>query len=106
MAISIPGAFLFIFGLIQSTNVYCQSNERNPTQMEKKKLYWRICCIAAIGLCILTFTPLVIPQGQASPALGGVPYSLWTSFIITVLLVVLTYIGTRVHPGMQNEEDL
>ncbi|EPR67341.1 hypothetical protein ADICYQ_3614 [Cyclobacterium qasimii M12-11B] len=37
--------------------------------------------------------------------LGGIPYSLWTSFIITVLLVVITFIGTRVHPGMQNEED-
>jgi hypothetical protein len=37
--------------------------------------------------------------------LGGIPYSLWTSFIITVLLVVLTFIGTRVHPGLQNEEE-
>lgn len=73
--------------------------------MEKKKLYWRICCVAAISLGILTFTPLVIPQGVASPMLGGIPYSLWTSFIITVLLVTLTYIGTRVHPGMQDEED-
>ncbi|MDN3686330.1 MULTISPECIES: hypothetical protein [Cyclobacterium] len=73
--------------------------------MEKKRLYWKICCIAAIFLCILTFTPLVIPQGIATPELAGVPYSLWTSFIITVLLVVLTYIGTRVHPGMQNEEE-
>lgn len=73
--------------------------------MEKKRLYWRICCIAAIILSIITFTPLVIPQGVSRPELGGVPYSLWTSFIITVLLVILTYIGTRVHPGMQNEEE-
>ncbi len=73
--------------------------------MEKKRLYWKIACIAAILLCILTFTPLVIPQGIAKPELAGVPYSLWTSFIISVLLVVLTFIGTRVHPGMQNEEE-
>lgn len=73
--------------------------------MEKKRLYWRICCIAAIILSIITFTPLVIPQGVSKPELGGVPYSLWTSFVITVLLVILTYIGTRVHPGMQNEEE-
>ncbi|MBD3630744.1 MULTISPECIES: hypothetical protein [Cyclobacterium] len=73
--------------------------------MEKKRLYWRICCVAAIILSIITFTPLVIPQGVSKPELGGVPYSLWTSFVITVLLVILTYIGTRVHPGMQNEEE-
>ncbi|MBR9774497.1 MAG: hypothetical protein GYB55_05605 [Cytophagales bacterium] len=73
--------------------------------MEKKKLYWRICCFAAVFLCIITYTPLIIPQGVAKPMLGGVPYSLWTSLIITVLLVVITFIGTRVHPGMQNEED-
>jgi hypothetical protein len=73
--------------------------------MEKKKLYWRICCVAAIFLSIITYTPLVIPQGVAKPMLAGIPYSLWTSFIITVLLVKLTYIGTRVHPGMQDEED-
>jgi len=73
--------------------------------MKKNKLYWRICCIAAVFLCIITYTPLVIPQGAFKPMLGGIPYSLWTSFIITVLLVVLTYIGTRVHPGMQDEED-
>ena len=73
--------------------------------MEKKKLYWKICCFAAVILCIITYTPLIIPQGVSKPMLGGVPYSLWTSFIITVLLVVITFIGTRVHPGMQNEED-
>ncbi len=73
--------------------------------MKKKRLYWNISCIAALVLCIITFTPLVIPQGVSSPKLGGVPYSLWTSFIITVLLVVLTFIGTRVHPGMHKEED-
>ncbi|MEX2512190.1 MAG: hypothetical protein WD398_04735 [Cyclobacteriaceae bacterium] len=73
--------------------------------MKKKRLYWNICCVTALLLCIITFTPLVIPQGVADPKLGGVPYSLWTSFIISVLLVVLTYIGTRVHPGMHKEEE-
>jgi Cu/Ag efflux pump CusA len=73
--------------------------------MEKKKLYWRICCFAAVFLVIITFTPIVIPQGVSKPMLGNIPYSLWTSFIITVLLVSITFIGTRVHPGMQDEED-
>lgn len=73
--------------------------------MNAKTKYWTICCVAAIILSIITFTPLVIPQGVSNPKLAGIPYSLWTSFIITVLLVVLTFIGTRVHPGMHEEEE-
>ncbi|MFC4872445.1 hypothetical protein [Negadavirga shengliensis] len=73
--------------------------------MNPKRKYWNICCATAIVLSIITFTPMVTPQGVSSPKLAGIPYSLWTSFIITVLLVVLTYIGTRVHPGMHEEEE-
>ena len=72
--------------------------------IKKKKLYWKWSCIAAVVLCILPFTPLVIPSGVYKPMLFGIPYSLWTSFLITVALVILTFIGTRVHPDMKDEE--
>ena len=71
---------------------------------EKKRKYWRILCVVAIGLCLLIFTPLVIPQGVHQPELLGVPYSLWTSFLITVALVFLTYLGTKVHRSEEEEE--
>ncbi len=35
----------------------------------------------------------------------GLPYSLWTSFLVTVALVVLTYIGAKVHPGSDEGEE-
>jgi hypothetical protein len=75
-------------------------------KLQKRKRYWRICCALAIVVSLLTFTPLVIPAGVYRPALFGVPYSLWLSFLITVVLVVLTFIGTRVHPGMAEEEEV
>ena len=71
---------------------------------EKKRKYWRILRTAVIALCLLTFTPLVIPEGVYKPELFGVPYSLWTSFLITVTLVFLTYLGTKVHRGVDEEE--
>ncbi len=71
---------------------------------DKKQKYWRILRILAIGLCLLTFTPLVIPKGVYMPELFGVPYSLWTSFLITVALVFLTYLGTKVHRTEEEEE--
>lgn len=73
--------------------------------MNKKKKYWRICSISVFILCILVFTPLVIPAEVYKPELLGIPYSLWTSFFITVILVVFTLIGTKVHPGLDEKED-
>lgn len=71
---------------------------------DKKRKYWRILRAIVIALCLLTFTPLVIPEGVHKPELFGVPYSLWTSFLITVALVFLTYLGTKVHRGVDEEE--
>ncbi len=73
--------------------------------LAKKKKYWKWCCIGAILLSAITFTPLIIPQGVFTPTLLGIPYTLWTGFLITVALVVLTFIGTRVHPGINDGED-
>lgn len=74
--------------------------------MNKRKIYWKICIAAVVFLTILVFTPLVIPAGIHKPGLFGIPLSLWTSFIITVLLVAITFIGTKVHPGNEEKEDL
>ena len=37
--------------------------------------------------------------------LFGIPYTLWLDFLVTVILVVLTYIGARVHPGTDTSEE-
>ncbi len=71
-----------------------------------KKKYWRLCCWLAVFLSLITFTPLILPQGISKPALLGIPYSLWTTFLITILLVVLTYLGSKVHPGVENGKEV
>jgi len=71
----------------------------------KKKTYWRICTILVPVLVVLAYTPLLIPDGVYKPMLLGLPYTLWTSFIITVVLVALTYIGAKVHPGSDKGEE-
>ncbi|MDN5211727.1 hypothetical protein QQ020_06685 [Fulvivirgaceae bacterium BMA12] len=70
-----------------------------------KSLYWIICRIAALMLVVITFTPLVMPAGTHGPALWGMPYTLWTGIIVSILLVLLTFIGTRIHPGRKNSEE-
>ncbi|MGB3585844.1 MAG: hypothetical protein WBA23_04860 [Tunicatimonas sp.] len=68
------------------------------------KTYWYLCVAAAFLLSIITFTPLVIPAGVYEPMLFGIPYTLWVSFLVMILFVIITYIGTRVHPG-RNDKD-
>jgi hypothetical protein len=70
----------------------------------KNNVYWRICYVAAILLSVLSFTSLVIPQGVYKPLLWGIPYTLWTGILVTVGLVLLTYIATRVHPGANQKK--
>ena len=50
----------------------------------------------AVVLVLVTFTPLVLKEGKIEPKLFSMPYTLWVSILITILLVVLTYIGGRV----------
>lgn len=70
---------------------------------KKHVLYWRLCCAGMILLSVLAFTPLFIPPGKFQPSLGSVPYTMWSGFLLTVALVFLTYLGTRVHPGKQTD---
>jgi hypothetical protein len=72
--------------------------------MNRKKRYWIICMILVVVLSVTAYTPLMIPHGIYKPMILGIPYSLWTSFLITVALVVITYIGGKVHPGSDEEE--
>ncbi len=72
--------------------------------MKKSNPFWKI-CIGAMGLlCLLSFTPLVIPSGVADPSFLGVPRTLWTSILIYVAMVVVTFLGTLVHPEAGDKE--
>ena len=63
----------------------------------KEKRYWKITVAAAVILTIITFTPIVIAPGKIKPALFSMPYTLWVSILLTIILVVLTYIGGMIH---------
>ena len=64
----------------------------------KKSLYWNFCMIAMIILSIITFSPLVIPEGKFTPLVFGLPRTLWAGIIVYLFMVLITYFGTRVHP--------
>ena len=73
--------------------------------MQKRNRGWKICIAIFIILSVISFTPLILPQDVYKPEILGIPYTLWTSFIITLAFVVLTYVGMRLHPADKEEED-
>lgn len=57
-------------------------------------MIWRLLVVAAIVLVIACFAFVFVPGGD-SPSLFSMPYILWTGILATVLLVVLTFLGSR-----------
>lgn len=63
----------------------------------ERPLYWRLCYLGAVVLCVLTFTPLVIPSGRFMPLVAGTPRALWAGILIYVGLVLLTFVATSIY---------
>ena len=72
---------------------------------QRRTTYWRICIVAVIFLTALGLSPAVIPPGVYKPGLLGMPYSLWAGILVTLCLVLMTLIGSRVHPGANDQNE-
>jgi len=72
---------------------------------QRKIINWRICIFIVILLTALGLSPLVIPSGIFKPGFLGMPYTLWMGSLVCICLVLMTYIGSRVHPGNNNENE-
>lgn len=68
--------------------------------------YWKVCIAVAVLLSALTFTPLIMPMGEYRPMLWGMPRTLWASMLIYIVFAVLIYIGTRVYPGTDKDQEV
>ncbi len=73
--------------------------------MTTRRLLWILCCIIAVSLLVLTFTPVIIPQGQHEPELLGMPYTLWTGILLSMTMVGITFLATLVHPGREETNE-
>lgn len=72
---------------------------------QRKITNWRICIIVVILLAALGLSPVVIPTGVFKPSFLGMPYTLWMGLLVCIGLVLMTFIGSRVHPGNTNENE-
>lgn len=73
--------------------------------MNGKNIRWKVLCTIVIVICILGFTPLVIPYGRYQPMFLGIPYTLWVGILINILFVLLIIFGSKVHPGGKDDPE-
>ena len=66
--------------------------------MELKKIRWWSLCFIAFICVVLIFTPVVMPPKVYKPIFLGLPYTMWMGILWSILLVMLTYIATIIHP--------
>jgi hypothetical protein len=64
---------------------------------DKKKILRYLLVGTAVGLVILTFTPLILNPGKIEPKILSLPYTLWTSILISMILVLLTFLVSRLQ---------
>jgi hypothetical protein len=68
-----------------------------PINGKKTRLWTAVIWMAAVMIVITTFSPVVLHPGRREPALFSLPYTLWTGIVSTILLVLLTYLSSRIR---------
>ncbi len=71
--------------------------------MQYNKKLWRIYVAVVILIVAFTFSPLIIKPEKVEPSVMGLPFTLWTTILTTIVLVVVTYLGGRVSPNDEEE---
>lgn len=65
---------------------------------------WSYCKIIVGLLVVVIFTPLVTPAGKIEPTVLHMPYGLWVGILVSIILVLITYLGSKVHPGLYTDQ--
>jgi len=67
------------------------------SEIKHKKILRYLLVGVALVLVAITFTPVILQSGKIDPKFLSMPYTLWTSILITILLVLLTYLVSRLQ---------
>lgn len=63
----------------------------------RKQILSKVVVGIAISLVILTFSPVILHPGKIEPRVLSMPFTLWTSILITIVLVVLTFLVSKLQ---------
>ena len=58
---------------------------------------WNLLVLLVIILTIVSYL-FLFNEEKTDPSLGSVPFIFWTGFIVTVVLVFATFLGSKLFP--------
>jgi hypothetical protein len=62
-----------------------------------KPKIWNIIVFTVILITVASFT-FLFRENQHDPELWNIPYTFWSGFLVTVLIVLATFLGSRFFP--------
>lgn len=62
-----------------------------------KPKIWNILVLLIVLLTVGSFLFLFV-EGKVEPRLVNIPFAFWTGFLVTILVVFATYLGSRFFP--------
>ncbi len=68
-----------------------------------KSKIWNILVISVVSLATVSFL-FLFKENIVDPTLAKVPYAFWSGFLVTVLIVVLTFLASRFFPYQESKK--
>ncbi|RIW16298.1 hypothetical protein D0X99_08005 [Algoriphagus lacus] len=68
-----------------------------------KSKIWNLIALAVFLLSVGSFL-VIFEENKIDPRLGGVPYIFWTGFLITAVIVGLTFLASRFFPHEESNK--
>lgn len=64
---------------------------------------WNILVVTVLTLSIVSFL-FLFEENKVEPTLASVPFAFWTGFLVTVAIVVLTFLASRFFPYQESKK--
>jgi hypothetical protein len=62
-----------------------------------KQKIWRFLVSFVIALAMASFL-IIFKENKMTPTLAGIPFIFWSGFFVTVLVVLATFIASKIFP--------
>jgi uncharacterized membrane protein len=62
-----------------------------------KKKIWRLLVSFIIVLTLVSFL-IIFKENKITPTLAGIPFIFWSGFLVSVLIVLATYLASKIFP--------
>jgi hypothetical protein len=76
-----------------------QITQANP--MSSK--IWNILVLTVLALTVVSFL-FLFEEKKVDPKLFNVPFAFWSGFLVTVLIVILTFLASRYFPHQESDK--